>query len=77
MPQGKKRNAPEDSADDVAKQNNDDSSVSSKSNKPDKNNAGKDVDSPFDDSTVVIEGNEIPSDLHESGRHVRDFQANV
>eukprot|EP00291_Cryptomonas_curvata_P016855 CAMPEP_0172166408 /NCGR_PEP_ID=MMETSP1050-20130122/8964_1 /TAXON_ID=233186 /ORGANISM="Cryptomonas curvata, Strain CCAP979/52" /LENGTH=144 /DNA_ID=CAMNT_0012837013 /DNA_START=67 /DNA_END=498 /DNA_ORIENTATION=- len=62
----KKRKAPEDTADDVEKQQNDDSSGVLKSSDPDKKNANKDAVSPLDDSTVVVEGDDIPSDLHES-----------
>jgi hypothetical protein len=72
---GKKRKAPEDTADGSEKHQNEDSSAESKSSEPDKKDADKDVDAPLDDSTVVIEGDDIPSDLHESGRHARDHQA--
>jgi hypothetical protein len=75
---GKKRKAQEDNADDEVNQNDDSSGApkSVETGKTDQKNADKDVDSPFDDSTIVIEGDDIPSDLHESGRHTPDHRAN-
>jgi hypothetical protein len=75
---GKKRKAPDDTADGTEQHQNDESSGASKNSNPDKNNADKDVESPLDDSTVVIEGDDIPSDLHESGHHhARNSRANI
>ena len=62
---GKKRKAPEtpeDAADGTEKHQTEDSS--SGSSKPDNIN----VDKELDDSTVILEGGDLPSDLHESGR---------
>jgi hypothetical protein len=64
---GKKRKAPEtpaDAEDDSDKPGGSDSSGASATSKPDRSKVDGHLK---DDSTVVLEGDALPSDLHESG----------